>query len=125
MSNRLRGLLFVFLGGLALAGSWLLDPINRLDARLSVHPLWVNGLWGIVPLGQAASPQDVLDETMRPPYSRKPVPPAEIRETKTIHLWGETYTAVLFKDGKDWKIMLMDYEKQQARWETRSYAVDK
>ena len=109
----------------------LTDPIDRFVRDSSSNPYFGNGYWGIVNLTNTASPIEVAAKALNQPVANlrilevKRVTIGFGNKTNGIPEEAGTYTAVLFDEGKGYRILLMDYwsDKQSGGWSYRFYNV--
>jgi hypothetical protein len=124
--NRVVAVSAVLIGIALLLASSLLDPINRLQLKLTRDPIWESGYWDSVKLGPGAGSADVLKVAWEDTFTAKDrqtgrVLPIRILETKTIHTFQPltAWTAVLFDSDRGRMILLTRYSKGSASWATR------
>ena len=114
-----------FIGLTALSCAWLLDPINRLQAKIWDGPMWAyNGFFVPIKLGPKAKPEEILAQALHAVgFTTGPVRRYRILETKTIYVRGRPHSAVLFDSDQGRIIMWTRYEevvtsdnKREAYW---------
>jgi hypothetical protein len=126
MRNQVVAISAVLIGLALLWASSLLDPINRLQLKLTRGPIWESGYWDSVKLGPGASVADVLKVAWEDTFTTKDrqtgrVLPIRILETKTIHTLQPptAWTAVLFDSDRGRMILLTRYSNGPADWSAR------
>lgn len=101
------------------------DPIDQLVADLSQKPLWSNGTFPIVPLGEKAAPADVFRKSFESSYLAEgrieKFKILEIRKVRIGKLAPENYRAALVSTEFGRKIVLYRYEGAGTGWWTRVF----
>lgn len=110
---------------MALAGMKKVDLIDQLLAELSQKPLWSNGTFPIVPLGEKAATADVFRKSFESTYlaegriERFKI--LEIRKVRIGKLAPENYRTALVSTEFGRKIVLYRYEGAGTGWWTRVF----
>lgn len=113
------------LAALALIGMKRADPIDKLVAELSQKPLWSNGAFPIVPLGENTAPAEVFRKSFESTYLAEgrieKFKILEIRKVRIGKSTRENYRAALVKTEFGRKIVLFRYEGAGTGWWTRVF----
>lgn len=101
------------------------DPVDRLVAELSQKPLWSNGTFPIVPLGEKARPAEVFQKSFESTYLARgrieKFKILEIRKVRVGKLSPENYRAALLETEFGRKIVLFRYLGAESGWWTRVF----